>query len=60
MRRVIIADALALAAPVAAAWVPCEQKGVTPPKPVRRDAPVYPPAVRELGIGPIEVHSSNE
>ena len=56
MRRAILTAALVLAAPVAAAWVPCEQKGVTPPKPIRRDAPVYPPAVRELGIeGLVEV-----
>ena len=56
MRRAILVAALVLAAPAAAAWVPCEQKGVTPPKPVRRDAPVYPSAVRELGIeGVVEV-----
>lgn len=56
MRRASFVAALVLAAPVAAAWVPCEQKDVTPPKPVRRDAPVYPSAVRELGIeGVVEV-----
>ena len=48
--------ALVLAAPAAAAWVPCEQRGVVPPKPIRRDAPAYPPAVRELGIeGAVEI-----
>jgi TonB family protein len=56
VRRRILATALVLAAPAAAAWVPCEQKGVAPPKPIRRDAPAYPPAVRELGIeGAVEI-----
>ena len=56
MRRAVLAAALVLAAPVAAAWLPCEQKDITPPKPIQRDAPVYPPAVRELGIeGVVEV-----
>jgi TonB family protein len=56
MRCAILAAALVLAAPVAVAWLPCEQKGVTAPIPIQRDAPVYPPAVRELGIeGVVEV-----
>ena len=56
MRRAAIVAGLLLAAPAAAGWVPCEQKGVVAPKPMRRDAPAYPPAVRELGIeGVVEV-----
>jgi protein TonB len=58
MRRAAVIAALLLAAPAASAagWVHCEQKGVVPPKPIRRDAPAYPPAVRELGIeGTVEV-----
>jgi protein TonB len=56
MRRATLLAILALAAPAAAAWPPCEQKDIVPPKPVQRDAPAYPPAVRALGIeGSVEV-----
>ncbi|HEU4517736.1 MAG TPA: energy transducer TonB [Steroidobacteraceae bacterium] len=58
MTRAVIVAGLLLAAPAAAAsgWVPCEQQGIVPPEPIRRDAPAYPPAVRELGIeGVVEV-----
>jgi TonB family protein len=51
-----LAALLALAAPAAGAWVPCEQKGLTAPVPIRRDAPAYPEAVRAMGIeGAVEV-----
>jgi TonB family protein len=51
-----IAILLLLSAPAAQAWVPCEQKGVVPPKPIQREAPAYPPAVRATGIeGVVEV-----
>ena len=40
----------------AAAWVPCQQGGVLAPKPIQREAPAYPPAVRAMGIeGSVEV-----
>jgi TonB family protein len=56
MRRVILVAGLCAAAQSAAAWVPCEQKGVAPPKPIRREVPAYPPAVRAAGIeGTVEV-----
>ncbi|HET8692066.1 MAG TPA: TonB family protein [Steroidobacteraceae bacterium] len=56
MRRACAALFATLASPAAFAWVPCEQKGLTPPTPIRRDAPAYPEAVRELGIeGSVEV-----
>jgi TonB family protein len=56
VRRVILFAVLCAAAQVAAAWVPCEHKGVAPPKPIRREAPAYPPAVRATGIeGTVEV-----
>jgi TonB family protein len=56
MTRVTAAFAAALAAPAALAWVPCEQKGLTPPTPIQREAPAFPQAVRELGIeGSVEV-----
>ncbi|HWN05947.1 MAG TPA: TonB family protein [Steroidobacteraceae bacterium] len=56
MRRVILVAWLCAAAQSAAAWVPCEQKGVAPPKPIQREAPAYPPAVRAMGIeGTVEV-----
>lgn len=48
--------ALAFAAPAAGAWVPCNSPGITAPVAIRREAPAYPPAVREIGIeGSVEV-----
>lgn len=45
-----------LAAPPALAWVPCEQKDLVAPKPIQRDAPAYPEAVRAIAIeGSVEV-----
>lgn len=45
-----------LGAPAALAWIPCEQKDLVPPKPVQREAPAFPQAVREIGIeGSVEV-----
>lgn len=45
-----------LAAPTAWAWVPCDQPGVEPPVALHREAPAYPPAVREIGVeGSVEV-----
>lgn len=56
MKRAILFAVLCAAAPYAAAWVPCEQRGVTPPKPIQREAPAYPPPVRATGIeGTVEV-----
>jgi protein TonB len=56
MSRALLAALLAAAAPGVAAWVPCEQKGIVPPKPVFREAPAYPDAVRAMGIeGTVEV-----
>jgi TonB family protein len=56
MSRATLATLLMLAAPTAWSWVPCEQKGIVPPKPIQREAPAYPPAVREMGIeGTVEV-----
>jgi TonB family protein len=56
MSRRLPALALALAAPAAAAWVPCNSPEITAPVAVRREAPAYPPAVRETGIeGSVEV-----
>lgn len=47
---------LALAAPAAFAWTPCDQAGITPPVVIRRDAPAYPAAVRAIGVeGSVEV-----
>jgi TonB family protein len=55
MSRALLIALLAAAAP-AAAWVPCDQKGIVPPKPLRRGAPPYPDAVRAMGIeGSVEV-----
>lgn len=50
MRRLGTALAPLLAAPAAFAWVPCEQKGLTPPAAIHRDAPPYPESVREIGV----------
>jgi TonB family protein len=56
MSRALLTVLLTLAAPTAWSWVPCEQKGIAPPKPIQREAPAYPPAVRETGIeGTVEV-----
>jgi TonB family protein len=56
MRSVILVAGLCAAAQSAAAWVPCEQEGIAPPKPIQREAPAYPPAVRATGIeGTVEV-----
>jgi len=56
MSRIALAAALLVAAPAAGAWVPCEQKGITPPVAIYREAPAYPPAVRAIGIeGTVEV-----
>ncbi len=56
MSRIALAAALLVAAPAAGAWVPCEQKGITPPVAIYREAPAYPPAVRATGIeGTVEV-----
>lgn len=47
---------LLLAAPAAAAWTPCEDKGLKPPVPLQREAPAYPDAVRATGIeGTVEI-----
>jgi protein TonB len=57
MRRATGAFLLAiLAAPTAGAWVPCDQPGIEPPVALHREAPAYPPAVREIGVeGSVEV-----
>jgi TonB family protein len=56
MIRAKLAVLLALTAPAAAAWVPCERKGLTTPVPVQREAPAYPETVRAMGIeGTVEV-----
>jgi len=58
MNRTAIAVALIAAAPAAAAaaWVPCERPDIEPPVALHREAPAYPPAVREIGIeGSVEV-----
>jgi len=56
MSRAAFAFAMAVAAPVAGAWAPCEQRDIEPPKPIQREAPAYPPAVRAIGIeGTVEV-----
>lgn len=55
MKRLLPA-LLALAAPAAFAWPPCDQAGLQPPVALHRDAPAYPAAVREIGIeGSVEV-----
>jgi protein TonB len=56
MTRALLA-ALLLAPPSAAlAWIPCTDKGITPPVAIRREAPPYPEAVRAIGIeGTVEV-----
>ena len=39
MKRATFAALALLAAPAAGAWVPCEQKDITPPRPIQREAP---------------------
>lgn len=56
MKRAAASIALALAAPAAAGWAPCDREGVSPPVPVLREAPAYPQSVREVGIeGSVEL-----
>lgn len=56
MKRVALAAAFALATPAALGWVPCDQAGITPPVPIRREAPGYPQSVRAVGIeGSVEL-----
>jgi TonB family protein len=56
MSRRLPALVLAFAAPAAGAWVPCNSPDITAPVAIRREAPAYPPAVREIGIeGSVEV-----
>jgi TonB family protein len=56
MKRALLTIIFTCTAPAALAWVPCEQKGITPPVPVHREAPAYPQAVRAIGIeGTVEV-----
>jgi TonB family protein len=56
MRYAVVAALLLAAPPAALAWVPCVDKGITPPVPIQREAPPYPQAVRAIGIeGTVEV-----
>jgi TonB family protein len=56
MKRLAPAACLLLAAPVAGAWLPCNSPAITAPVPVHREAPAFPPAVREIGLeGSVEV-----
>ena len=56
MKHAALAIALLFAAPAADAWVSCDQKGITPPVAIQREAPGYPQAVRTIGIeGVVEV-----
>lgn len=56
MRRRAPAACLLLAAPAAGAWTPCNSPAIAAPVPVRREAPAFPPAVREIGIeGSVDV-----
>jgi TonB family protein len=41
---------LLLVSPAAVAWLPCEQKGITPPVAIVREAPAYPVALRATQI----------
>jgi len=50
MSRAALAALLLVSAPAVDAWVPCEQKGITPPVAIHREAPAYPQAVRTIGI----------
>ena len=58
MMRAFVMVSLLAAAPAAAAaaWIPCEQPGIEAPVALHREAPDYPPAVREIGVeGSVEV-----
>ena len=56
MKHVALAATLLVAAPAAGAWESCDQKGITPPVAIQREAPGYPQAVRTIGIeGVVEV-----
>ena len=56
MIRATLAAVLLVAAPAARAWIACDQKDITPPVAIQREAPAYPPAVRAIGIeGTVEV-----
>lgn len=56
MNRPALAAALALAAPAAHGWVPCDQAGIKPPVPIQREVPGYPQSVRAVGIeGSVEL-----
>jgi TonB family protein len=56
VKRAAAAVLCLFAAPAALAWIPCEQKGLVPPKALQREAPAYPQAVRAIGIeGTVEV-----
>ena len=56
MRHAVIAALLLLAAPAASAWVSCEQKDITPPIAIDREAPAFPEAVRAIGVeGTVEI-----
>ncbi len=56
MNRSACIALLLLVAPHAAAWVPCEQAGITRPVPIAREAPGYPESVRAIGMeGSVEI-----
>ncbi len=56
MNRAIAIAWLALAAPAAGAWIPCDRPGIQPPVAVSREAPAYPAPVRAIGVeGTVEV-----
>lgn len=58
MNRACCFALLSAVAPAAgaAAWAPCEGPGIEAPVALHREAPDYPPAVREIGIeGSVEV-----
>lgn len=56
MNRPALAASLALIAPAASGWIPCDQAGITPPVPIQREAPAYPQSVRAVGIeGSVEL-----
>ncbi len=56
MNRAIAVATLALAAPAAGAWTPCDRPGIQPPVAISREAPAYPAPVRAIGIeGTVEV-----
>lgn len=56
MKTAALAALLFIAAPAASAWESCDQKGITPPVAIHREAPAYPQAVRTIGVeGIVEV-----